>query len=88
VQGAERRVAPTSHFMSATVEKPGQAMEGTRRQKCCACSWGAYIEDNVWATLGRASGTSQAKAHRCALPVGREITMGISTESSRLTLAH
>src|ERR1039458_967380 len=47
------RVAPTSHFMSATVEKPGQATDRTGRQRICACSWGAYIKDNIGVTRAR-----------------------------------
>ena len=43
------RVTPTSHFMSATVKKPEQAADGTRQQRCCPCSWGAYIKGNVFA---------------------------------------
>jgi hypothetical protein len=33
-----------------------------------------------------ASGTSQVKARRCALPVGQEIKMEIPTEISRFTV--
>jgi hypothetical protein len=47
---SDSRVAPTSDSMSATVEKPGRAMVRMRGQRCCACSWGAYINDNVDAT--------------------------------------
>jgi hypothetical protein len=35
--------------MSATVKKPEQAMDKTWRQRCCPCSWAAYIKGSVYA---------------------------------------
>jgi|GEM_PF-2254401 hypothetical protein len=36
-----------------TVKKPGQAMDRTRQKKRYrACSWDAYMKDNVCATRG------------------------------------
>ena len=36
--------------VSATLKRPGQATDRTRQRGCCACSWGAYMKDNVCAT--------------------------------------
>jgi hypothetical protein len=40
------------HSMSATVDKPEQATDRTRLQRCCPSPWGAQIKGNASATRG------------------------------------
>jgi hypothetical protein len=58
LRGREKRIArrrrwhvtPTSPFMRVTGKDTERGMVWEQRQRCCACSWGAYVADNVCAT--------------------------------------